>query len=118
VKNILKYFTKKPKLVPKIFTPELNDLVYTVMSEGKTTHHVFLLDLLTENYKLIRTLEHMTRQEALEYVRDLATSSADELHTGSQKLGAYVEDELRKFDKYLEKPEPEKPKTKSTNELK
>jgi hypothetical protein len=86
--------------------PMVPEFVYTVMSPTETIHHVFLIDMITENYKLVRTLENTTRERALMYAKDLANASSDELHTDSLSLGRVIDAELLKLDKLPESTEP------------
>ena len=49
-------------------------------------HHIFLLDLITENYKLISTLENSTKEEAQDRANVLASLSLQEIKSEVYKL--------------------------------
>jgi hypothetical protein len=85
--------------------PPFPEFAYVVMSEGDTTHHIFLLDMITENYKLIRTMKKVSRKDALAHAKNLATTSASELIGNAQSLGRFVDEEILKYDEKLNKKE-------------
>jgi hypothetical protein len=82
--------------------PSVPEFAYVVMTENdKTTHHIFLIDMVTENYKLIRTLKNMDRKSALEYTKDLVMKSSAELHNDTLNVGRYIDAELLKYDQKI-----------------
>ena len=84
--------------------PKVPEFVYVIMSPNYKTHHIFLLDMVTENYKLVRTLTDLTRRQALAHVKDLATKTAEELHTDSLSLGRLIDAEILKYQKETDEP--------------
>ena len=65
-----------------------NEFVLAVMTDTKcdTTQHIFLVDLVTEKYKLISTLEYTTKKDAQERANALASLSLQEIKDEIYKL--------------------------------
>ena len=68
------------------------EFALVVMPDPKNdmTHHIFLLDLVTENYKLVSTLEHTTKKEAQERATVLASLSLQEIKNEVYKIADVV----------------------------
>ncbi len=77
-------------------------LVLTLMPDKvqKDAYHVFLLDLVTENYQFIRTLTNMSIDDAKLFTVKLANHHPDELHQDAESLGKWIDAQIKKEDKH------------------
>jgi hypothetical protein len=75
-----------------------DEFAVVVMTDPKirTTQHLFLLDLVTEKYRLLRTLENTTKREAQEHASVLASLSLEELAKELKKFSNKVIEEENK----------------------
>ena len=76
-------------------------LVLTLMRDKhqKDTYHVFLLDLVTENYQFIRTLDAMTEDDAKLWTVKLANHHPDEFHKDTESLGKWIDSQIKKDER-------------------
>ena len=76
-------------------------LVLTLMPDEhkKDTYHVFLVDMVTENYQFIRTLTSMTLDDAKLFTVKLANHHPDELHQDAESLGKWIDAQLKQEDR-------------------
>ena len=68
------------------------EFALVVMPDPKNdmTYHIFLLDLVTENYKLVSTLEHTTKKEAQERIKLVERLVTENSGKFAKDYGAYV----------------------------
>lgn len=77
-----------------------NEFAVVVMPDAKigTMHYIFLLDLITEKYQLISTLENSTKKEAQDRANVLASLSLQEIKTEVYKAANIIAKEIEKED--------------------